>query len=65
MKKIPVKAIRVSAGYTQEEFAKAINMPLPTYIKKEQGQTEFYFSEIVEICELTGFDLRQVKPKED
>ena len=59
--RLTVKAIRINAGMTQEEFAKAIQMPYRTYQKKENGETEFLFSEMARIRELTGCDLNLIK----
>ncbi|WDU84240.1 helix-turn-helix transcriptional regulator [Caloramator sp. Dgby_cultured_2] len=41
-----LKALRVEHGYTQIDLAKKIGMPVSTYIRKENGYTEFTVSEI-------------------
>lgn len=61
MSKLTVKAIRVASGRTQQEFADLIEMPVATYIKKEQGHSDFTFNEMVKICDVTGFDLKQIR----
>lgn len=52
--KITVKAARVNAGMTQEQAAKALNMSITTYKKKENGKSRFYIDEISRLGILFG-----------
>ncbi|HAU5225091.1 TPA: helix-turn-helix transcriptional regulator [Clostridioides difficile] len=45
-----LKAVRVEIGLTQKQLAELINMPLSTYRKKEQGQTQFTIKEASKIA---------------
>lgn len=45
-----LKAARVEVGLTQKQLAELINMPLPTYQKKEQGKTQFTIKEAGKIA---------------
>lgn len=47
-----LKAARVERGLTQIELANLIEMPISTYRKKEQGQTEFTVTEAIKIAEV-------------
>jgi len=61
MQKITVEAIRTNMKMNQEQFARTIGMAPSTYIKKEQGVTDFTFKEITKIAEVSGFDLSHIK----
>ncbi|MFN1873250.1 helix-turn-helix transcriptional regulator [Clostridioides difficile] len=45
-----LKAVRVEIGLTQKQLAELINMPLSTYRKKEQEQTQFTIKEASKIA---------------
>ncbi|MGX9756225.1 helix-turn-helix transcriptional regulator [Clostridioides difficile] len=45
-----LKAVRVEVGLTQKQLAELIKMPLSTYRKKEQGQTQFTIKEAGKIA---------------
>lgn len=45
-----LKAVRVEIGLTQKQLAELISMPLSTYRKKEQGQTQFTIKEASKIA---------------
>ncbi|MEK5057702.1 hypothetical protein BK126_05375 [Paenibacillus sp. FSL H7-0326] len=47
--KITVKAARVNCGISQEAAAAKLGLSLTAYKRKENGQSRFYFDEIVEL----------------
>jgi transcriptional regulator with XRE-family HTH domain len=47
--KLTVKQWRQLRGYTQQEFAKLVNMKFPTYHSKESGKREWKAKELREI----------------
>ena len=49
MQKLSIKAIRANLDMTQEEFAKAIGMPISTYRLKEQGKSDWTYKEVIAI----------------
>ena len=52
-----VRAMRVNAGLTQEQVAKELKLTTLSYRKKEQGKTEFKFSELIKLCKLFKVEL--------
>lgn len=47
-----VKGYRNMIGYTQKQMAEALNMPLRSYMDKENGITEFTIEKYVAIRDL-------------
>lgn len=52
-----VKAMRVNAGLTQFDVARELNITPLTYRRKENGEAEFKFSELIKLCKLFGVQL--------
>ena len=67
--KYTIEQVRKLCGISQKQMAEDIDMALPTYIKKEKGETEFYLSEaydVVEVaCDKYGLDiyLSDIEPR--
>lgn len=59
-KKWTIKAIRVDMGKTQQEFADVIGKTLVTYCNKENGKTNFTFSEVEAISNYSGIPLKNI-----
>jgi transcriptional regulator with XRE-family HTH domain len=57
MQKLTVKAIRTNLGWSQEQMAQAIDMPLSTYRKKESGESRFAFDEMRKVSKVSGWSL--------
>ena len=55
-----LKGLRVSAGLSQAEVAKNLNLTTLTYRRKEQGEYEFKFNELIKLCSLLDVDLNQL-----
>lgn len=51
---ILIRALRLEAGYTQEEAAKALCISRPAYNGKERGKTPFYPEELLQLSKLYG-----------
>ena len=52
-----VRAMRVNAGLTQVQVARELKLTPLSYRKREQGKTEFKFSEILKLCKLFNVQL--------
>lgn len=52
LRNLKLKALRVEHGLKQTDVAKLIGMHENTYVRKENGITEFTESEIIAICKL-------------
>ncbi|MBS6024988.1 MAG: helix-turn-helix transcriptional regulator [Paeniclostridium sordellii] len=57
MYKNNLKGIRVSRGLTQGGLARLINMPISTYIKKENEQSYFNIKEAMKIAEVLNLSV--------
>lgn len=55
-----VKVARQQKGLSQEAVARMLNMPVVTYIKKENGQTRFYLDEAVKLSEILEKPLKEL-----
>lgn len=55
MAKIPLKAARVAAGYTQSELAEKIGVSRDSIIKWESGKTKIRPVNLYAFCAATGF----------
>lgn len=60
MQKLSIKAIRANLDMTQEEFAKAIGMPISTYRLKEQGKSDWTYKEVIAISEFAKIPLSKI-----
>ena len=54
MKNLKLRGARAEKGLTQKELSKLIEMPLATYVAKEQGRYQFTVSEAQTIAEVLG-----------
>lgn len=52
-----VKGMRANANLTQETVAKELGITVVSYRRKEQGQREFKFSELLKLCKLFNVEL--------
>ena len=50
---LTVKQIRGMLGLTQEEFAKKLEIKLSTYVKKENGASEWSAKELFRISDIS------------
>lgn len=55
MAKIPFKAARVAAGFTQESLADAMGVTRQTVINWENGTTEIGTPQFFMFCQLTNY----------
>lgn len=56
MVKLPMKAARVAAGYTQEAMAKAMGVSRVTYNKWETGKTPIRTPELFMFCHIVNME---------
>lgn len=57
-----MKGLRNDLGYTQEQMAKAIKVPVATYVRYENLQTKIPFQVAIKICDMCKIaDPREVK----
>lgn len=57
MPKISLKAARINAGYTQEEFAAKLQVSKEAVIKWETGKTPIRFYHLAAYAVATGFSV--------
>lgn len=55
MKKITLKGARVSAGYTQQELAKQMNISRQAIIGWETNKTRIRSPQLYMFCQICGF----------
>ena len=55
MEKIPFKAARVAAGWTQQELAERMGVSRATVIEWETGKREIRTPYFYLFCQITGF----------
>lgn len=60
-KQLTVKELRTLLDMSQKNFAKLINIPYSTYVKKEQGHSRFLACEIESIIKNTGVSYDKIK----
>lgn len=48
--KISVREARMLTGLTQREFAVLVQIPYPSYARKETGKSPFFAAEVARIC---------------
>ena len=59
---ITVKEIRIKVlKMTQQNISDALGITKSAYCRKENGQREFKWKEILRICELSGVDPRLIE----
>ncbi len=56
--KMSIKAIRVNAGFTQQQVADRLGIGLQTYVRKETGVVKWWAREIAEMAEMFDTDIR-------
>lgn len=54
-----LKVLRASLNLTQEEFASFINIPISTYRKKENGNTNFTLEEAYKISKIANRSIEE------
>ena len=54
MKNLKLRGARAEKGLTQKELSRLIDMPVATYVAKEQGRYEFSISEAQKIASVLG-----------
>lgn len=54
--KVTLAGARISAGYTQEELAKKLDVTRATVNKWENGKIKLNTTNLYAICLVTGFD---------
>lgn len=57
IQRLKLKAARVEKGFTQEEMAKRMNMPISTYAAKELGKNKFNETEIAQLSNILDKDV--------
>lgn len=55
-----IKSVRIDLGYTQEEFAKLLNINHTTYQKKERGESPLLAIELYQISKLSGVPMEDI-----
>jgi len=55
-----ITELRDACGYTPEEFATKLNIPLDTYLAYEQNASIIPVSQICNIANLCGVDLSEI-----
>lgn len=55
-----LRVLRAELGLTQEEIAKLINMPLSTYRKKENEESQFTLQEAYSIANVTSKSIEEI-----
>ena len=55
-----LRRLRGELDLTQKEFAKLIDMPLSTYIKKEKGETNFTIEEAYTIANAVSKSIDEI-----
>lgn len=58
--KLNLKAVRVNAGFSQEELAKALNISQQTLSNWENYETDIPAKQLKKICELCKTDMNQI-----
>lgn len=60
MERITLKAMRVNAGLTQEEVAKALGVVVKTVANWESGETVLSAYDFIRLCNLCKFPIGSV-----
>lgn len=60
MAKIPLRAARVAANYTQESLADAMQVSRQTVINWESGKQDIHPAFLLYFCQLTGFSVDDI-----
>lgn len=58
-----IRAARKTAGISQMDMAKFLNVNRPTYSKIERGETAMRVEVLAEFCEALGCDVDSIMPK--
>lgn len=59
--KLTIAEIRILTGCTQKEFARKVNIPYSSYVKKETGKINLSASELGNICEKMRISMDKVE----
>ncbi len=62
MEQLTIKKARMLNEKTQDECAEFLGISRQAYISKEQGETRFYFDEVIKLCEWLNVDWTKIKP---
>ena len=60
MPKIPMKAARIAAGFTQEQLAEKMGVDRSTIISWESGKRDIKPANFYYFCKLTGFEAEDI-----